>query len=187
MLGTNEHRDNGNTILTQLCKAIQTGPNQSVYLIDGPGGEPKKPNYLDPRLGTYNASQCERDPKTGLITVKKTLKTENIPGRLRAMMDGAGSEDAIAEALLVVETMMESSKKPLILNLAGFSRGADNILRLANELAVRYNRDELIVNMFALDPVAGPLRTDATRARLIPSIVANYEAVFMSDDNRKGI
>ena len=180
MVGKGDHGDNRNTILTQLCKAIQTGPNQSVYLLDGPGGESKKDNYLDPRIGTYKASDCVRDNHTGEISVTKTLKTENVPGMLRAKLNGAGSNDAISEALLVIDTMLQNSKKPLILNLTGFSRGADNILRLANELATRYSSDELTVNLFALDPVAGPFRTDAPRARLIPDIVAHYEAVLIN-------
>lgn len=180
-LGTNEHRTNP-SILTVLNNAVRTGTHQSVHLIDGPGGDEAN-DKAHPRLGTYDHTSTY-DPATGKIDVTKQQRKRGKVGAFSSRVAGQGMEDAVAETLSVVEAMMKAHKKPLIVNMAGFSRGADNALRAANELSARYSRDELIINFFSIDDVPGPYRNNrggmtATRARLVPGIVKNYEAILM--------
>ncbi len=186
LLGTGEHRDQGATLITQLCHSIEVGKNQSVHLIDGVAAKPKDAKSAHPMLGTYDVTECIRE-SDGRISVTKTPKAFGACSQAAGLIKGKGTNDAIAEALLVIETMLNDKPDdgtPLTINLAGFSRGADNAVRLANAIAEKYTRKEVVVNIFALDPVPGPMRQDATKARLIPDIVDNYEAVLMRNDTR---
>jgi hypothetical protein len=177
MLGTNEHRSH-KTILTELIDSIEVSPNQFAHLIDGPGGS-GGPNHEHPMLGTYEFKYDEN----GLPTKPPLGKSETLQ-QVKGLLTGDGFEDAIIEAKQVIKRLIDTGHKPLTLNLAGFSRGADNILRLSNELNAIYTRDELIINIFAIDPVPGPKRQLATRARIIPELVQDYVAVLQRDESR---
>lgn len=193
MLGTNEHRNTHKTLLTQLLDSIQTGPNQYKHLIDGLGGgsggktnPANKEGQVNPRLGSYKVeSKLEND----VLTVHKEPHGRNKIGkfidRVKGLVYGKGHNEAIAEVLDVVQTLVQAGKKPIVLNLAGFSRGADTMLRAINELSLRYTPDEVRVNFFAIDPVPGAGRhKNATRAHFVPDIVNDMQVILMQDDHR---
>jgi Domain of unknown function (DUF5621) len=72
------------------------------------------------------------------------------------------------------------------INLAGFSRGGVSCLRFANRL--RFIYPNLKVNLFAIDPVPGPVSklTDDWEARNIPSNVGEYHVVHMQHVGGQG-
>ena len=155
MLGTGQHRDKVKSILTSLVDSIDIGSNQSAYLIDGLGAPHKNKEHL--MLGTYDLETAYY-PDTGEFKTRKTLKKDplaratEIGGNLR----GDGYLDAIKEICVLAEDMLRAGKSPLVLNLFGFSRGGDTILRAANTLFGLYG-DAVQVNIFAVDPVPGTL------------------------------
>lgn len=192
MLGTNEHRNSNKTLLTQLIDSIQTGPNQFKHLIDGLGGgsggkamSAKKGGQDNPRIGSYTF-ECKLEQDA--LVVKKDRRGRNMLGKfidkVKGLAYGKGHNEAIAEVLMIVETLLQEGKKPIVLNLAGFSRGADTLLRAVNELSTRYTRDEVVVNLFAIDPVPGAGRHAATRAHFVPDIVNDMQVILMQDDHR---
>lgn len=181
MVGTNEHRTKHATVLTELFANMRQDATHSKYFFDGPGAESTSEEH--PRLGTYDVSQLTLDYITGAISAVKKAAVDQV-SQLAGIFAGKGMDHMIQEALAVIDLKLKSGKKPLVINMFGFSRGADNFLRLANEINARYTRDEVVVNILAIDPVPGWLREDATRARLIPGIVKNYESVLMRDETR---
>jgi hypothetical protein len=191
LLGTGYHRlqKKGRSLLTELASHIETGPNQSVHLIDGLGGEPDKDSPQaknHPLLGTYDF-QCDYDASTGVITTQKTdissiFGTSALSGKLK----GSGYREAMAEAILVIETMIAAEKKPLIINMYGFSRGGDTALRICNVLHSMHKPEDVKVNIFAIDPVAGTGRRKAKKAQLIPNNVEEFYAILMQDENSLG-
>ena len=191
MLGTDYHHLNPKQrhVLTDLSSAIETGPNQSVHLIDGVGGEPdaNHPQAAEhPMLGDYDF-QVKYNLTSGNITSQKTHRktfygTNSITGRLA----GKGYQDAITEAIQVINCLQHAGKTPLIINMYGYSRGADTALRIANILHSLYKPSEVKVNIFAIDPVAGVGRRQANKAQLIPNNVEEYQSIFMQDENRPG-
>ncbi len=181
MLGTGQHRDTFQDVLTSLVDSLEVDAKQSVHLIDGPGGVNKHPAH--PMLGNYTV-RTAFNPATGKITVEKTLKPEDQQiTALNANITGAGGDDAILEARSIVAEMLKAGKSPLVIDMFGFSRGADNCLRTANILYALYG-DAVKVNIFAIDPVPGTGRQGAKKARIIPPNVKEYRAILMQDERQ---
>lgn len=183
MLGTGQHQSNVKSVLTQLYDQMEVSENQSKHLINGPGGQAAV-DSKDFMLGTYDFS-VSYDSTCGKLIPEKTMKKKlDASTQIAGNLTGFGFEDAINEALKTIEAMDPNVDAPVVLNMYGFSRGADTILRIANELNRRYGHDVITVNIFAIDPVPGAGRNDATRARIIPGNVKRYEAVLMEDERR---
>jgi hypothetical protein len=191
LLGTGYHRLQAEErhLLTDLADAIDIGPNQSVHLIDGLGGHPDSKHQkskLHPMVGTYNF-KCHYDASTGAITTTKKLKSTFFGASTAGgQLKGSGYREAIDEAVNVIEAMIAAGKKPLIINMYGFSRGGDTALRICNVLHSHYKREEVKVNIFAIDPVPGAGRRKAKKAQFIPNNVEEYYSILMQDENRPG-
>lgn len=81
------------------------------------------------------------------------------------------------------------------INLTGFSRGAVTCLKIANVLQRKLRNfcdrngnsmlDQIEVNIFAEDPVAGLTDKSDLDARVIPPIVKHYIAILQSDEVRR--
>ncbi len=85
------------------------------------------------------------------------------------------------------------------INLSGFSRGSTTCLKIANALQVMLENGELVgkdgkklslddieVNIFAEDPVAGASDKGDLTNKVIPPIVRNYTATLQMDEFRRG-
>lgn len=182
MLGTGEHHGRHDTVLTALARTIEQTPNQKVHVIDGPGAYPPL-GSSHPMLGTYHFD-CQLDLETLDVLPIKTLKTGYFEATsiLSGLITGGGTQDAIAEAVKYIDIMMRANKKPLVINLFGYSRGSDTILRLSNVLYHTYQRADLEINIFAIDPVPGPRRHGSIHGRLVD--VNDYEAIYMKHETR---
>lgn len=187
MLGTNEHSQRVKTVLTQLESILEVSDKQSVHVINGVGGVAKK-GVPDPQpmLGTYDF-RCDYDPNSGKITSHKTQRSASQSvDRRDALISGEGFKDAINEMKSVIDAMLKvESKRPLVINFFGFSRGADINLYAINELKKHYSEDLIAdIHVVSIDHVPGPWRDNVREARLIPDNVSDYQAVLMEDDDR---
>lgn len=193
MLGTGKHHETDKTILTQLVTAVASGSNQTTHLIDGVGGKSKEGSE-DPMLGTYDFAVESFNPENGKLKVRKTPNPgkSSFRTQLGGVSHGVGYRDAMDESLQIVEAMVngdtaiKEGKKQLVINMAGFSRGADTLIRVSNMLAARYPDVKMEVNILAIDPVPGPMRAQARKASLIPDIVKNLVVVSMKHEKRPG-
>ncbi len=224
MLGTGEHRANEKMIVDELIRTIvRDDPNQSFYLLDGPGGRPSKTEKKHPMLGTYDP-MIEFDPDTGQFSeikepkrrskeyqerlktipaeqLKKMQELKAIPTvqlkktkihKAGGVISGSGYREAIVEteriidSILAKDTEIANGQRKLIINMAGFSRGAVTLLLITNTLAARYPDIDLEVNIFAIDPVPGPKRARANKATFVPSIVKHMIVTSMQDESTPG-
>lgn len=182
LLGTGEHHAEVETVLTLLAKAIEENANQKVHVIDGPGANaPLDSDH--PMLGTYHFS-CLTDSQTATIIPVKLLKTGfmETTSTIGGLIAGSGCQDAIREAVQYIDAVIATGKKPLVLNMFGYSRGSDTAVRLSNVLYGLYPREEIEINIFAIDPVPGPKRHSSIRSRLVD--VNDYEMVLMCHETR---
>lgn len=188
MLGTWEHQEKIQTVLTEFYEQIEVGPLQSKHLINGLGASPGKADSNALMVGTYTFT-VNYDSSTGELQVKRLPAKHHFFAKYRAMITGWGYREAIDESLAVIDAMLKSStvsNLPLTINMLGFSRGADTLLRVCNVLQRWYGKDQINVNMFAIDPVAGFGRRHPEKARLVPDSIAEYEIVLMENEKRFG-
>lgn len=185
MLGTNEHRDNMHTVLTQLADCLANDAMQTVHLINGIGGVSKKSNGL-PMLGTTDFSCCYDIENHQLICQRKLRETSQQINYVDAILNGAGYKDAKQEMRKVIDAMLaHDTNIPLTINFFGFSRGADTNLRMANELKQLYGSDRIReVNILSIDQVPGPDRANALNAKMVPDNIKHFVQVLMEDDKR---
>lgn len=191
MLGTQQHQSKDQNILTEWINEINKvnkiigddtlvthNTNRFTHIINGIGGESRDNT---PMLGTYEFNSFFIDNK---LSHNKTPNESMFnPMASYANIKGSGYEEAIEEALNIVRTLIKNNKVPLTLNMAGFSRGADTILRISNAIYAEFG-NKIEINIFAIDPVPGPFRQDSRKARIIPPNVKTYESVLMRDDQR---
>jgi hypothetical protein len=188
-LGTGYHRLNKGKqhLLTELENSIISTPNQYVHLIDGLGGVPDSDNASKakyPMLGTYDFTSSYDAENNELITNKTPRSAALASSVFAGKVQGIGFHDAMAEATALVDTLVAAGKKPLVINMYGFSRGADTALRFCNTLNGKYA--DVKANIFAIDAVAGVGRRSAKKGRLIPEMVEEYHAVLMANENNFG-
>lgn len=146
-----------------MVSALARECSSGGYIINGPGGRSLDPDKASTIPGTYKI-----DPKTGEKIPKITRIHDAITGAVGAAT-GWGVEDNLIEMLLIVS---RQDPLPETINLCGFSRGADSCLRFANLMDKYY--PAVKINIFAVEPVAGPGRREAIEARFIPSNVQHY-------------
>lgn len=208
-MGTKCHHSNkdSQSILTSLFKVIDTSkPDKGVskqytHMIDGFGAKPKKSKEelideneakLHPMLGAYDVD-CEYDAKEDRVIVTKKKHELGVIEEarrkiLQAQIRGKGYKKIVEEIIKVCDALMQTGKAklPLILNLYGFSRGADTALRVANILLAEYGLEDVRINIFAIDPVPGPNRKGHMKARIIPPNVDNYVSILMKHEPALG-
>ena len=184
MLGTGENQGGKPGLLSNFAAAINQTDKQYVHLINGVGGVAKSDQEDNPMVGTYDVT-VNFDEQTQKLSVTKKIRSAfKSVSRLAALVAGTGYKDAINEALAVIDKLIKAGKKPLVLNLYGFSRGADTMLRLSNIIAKKYPNEDITINILDIDPVPGLGRRSAPNARYIPKQVKHYESILMEDEKR---
>jgi len=166
--GTGFNRENEGELIANLGKITQgmearpknMTPVCSWMINDGPGSKPK-------------------DPKSGAKTPGSGPFKE-----LRGTLFGHGWQSNVEGSMDCIKWM--SSQKPIhIVNMAGWSRGAVTCHMLADALRKDRATRNIAVNIFAVDPVAGPGNRNAPDKNSLPTNVANYTAVISQHENRK--
>ncbi len=103
--------------------------------------------------------------------------------KLRGNVTGHGWEQNVTQAMTIIQFIHAASPISVI-NMAGWSRGAVTCHMLSNALASDPKTQNIKINIFAADPVAGPgNRADPTKNKL-PANVANYFAIVAENENR---
>jgi hypothetical protein len=131
-----------------------------------------------------------KGPKSASPPKKESLYKEAIgdtyqTGQTQGRIFGIGWDDNVARALdIVCGLAFEHNKKPDVINLVGWSRGGVTALLIANAIFDVFHY-EIVVNIFAIDPVpGGATKRNDSRISVIPPNVNNYFAVIALDDNR---
>lgn len=96
---------------------------------------------------------------------------------------GAGEQDNLALAMAHIKRKMSTvnSQEAVHINLSGYSRGAASAIYLANRIYKHYGT-RIKVNLFLIDPNAGPGRQFDQQKRNIPPIVEQMYVVFNRDE-----
>lgn len=198
-LGTTEHRENTRNIITGFHEAMlaQNNPHIISRLFDGPGSRPSSNNSKHPIPGTYIYNP-DSDEKIR-ISANISRNVDDVIKRLTGSLVGDGTDYLLFEAILFInKTIKERSfnpkidQKKIVINLHGFSRGADSCVRMANILDKLY--PDIDVNLLLIDQVPGPTKMHDPNSYTIPANVKRLNSVFMlheyipgfdiQDDNR---
>ncbi len=185
-LGTQQHRDTHRSALVTAHEQINELASESdssvaAWLIDGPGcvGTLEHPMpgtyYYDEKSGQKILDQELAD--TQLRTFRRTLS------RYYRAVTGEGIESSLLEATLYIKGIIAQNGGvlPSELNLQGFSRGADNCVRLANLIYSMY--PSIKINLFLVDPVPGPRRRDDPESYYIPPNVKDCHMIMMLNEH----
>jgi len=166
--GTGFNRDRTEELighLGQITAGMQAKPGnvtpQCKWMIcDGPGSSPKKGAVTDART-----------PGSGVLA------------KLRGNLTGYGWEQNVADTMGIIK-FMHASSPIVVINMAGWSRGAVTCHMLAHALYSDPVTQNIAVNIFAADPVAGPGNRADPNKNTLPPNVANYFAVAAENENR---
>ena len=150
--------------LGSITSGMQAKPNsvtpQDKWMIcDGPGSSSKG---INPDAHT---------PGSGLLK------------KLRGNVTGHGWEQNVNAAMTIIKFIHAASPISVI-NMAGWSRGAVTCHMLCHALASDRETQNIAVNIFAADPVAGPGNRADPRKNTLPGNVSNYFAVVAENENR---
>jgi hypothetical protein len=167
--GTGFNRERTEELIANLA-TITTGtgatpasinPGSDTWIInDGPGSKAKV------------AGSGAATPGSGLFK------------QLRGNISGHGWEQNVANSMNVIRFIHKSSPLATV-NMAGWSRGAITCHMLAHALHKDPATANIAVNIFAVDPVAGPgNREDPEKVTLAPN-VHDYMAILSEDESRK--
>lgn len=180
-LGTGNHRTTHETVLVSAHNQINElakAPNSRVvaWLIDGPGcdGTPEHPT---PGTYFYQEGKKTHDPQ---LANEQMRKFRNAMKQL----SGEGVESSIMEATTYIEEVIAQNGDvlPKELNLQGFSRGADNCVRLANIIYLLH--PSIKINLFLVDPVPGPDRRDDPESYHVPPSVQHAQITLMLNEHK---
>lgn len=175
--GTGQHRETSRrTLIDQFTDEATPDPQHSVYEFDGIGSKPANKASQHPTPGTYTF-----DPENGKKIPHTQQPPSNLAWTLFAKAFGAGVESLVAEAYQVIEQLEDSDKKPGVINITGFSRGAYTSILTAQMIRRLY--PDIRVNLFLIDPVPGLGRKSDLDALLIPSNVDNCTIVLQKDED----
>jgi hypothetical protein len=158
-LGTHQAKADRNSILHAFHDAVDGDDGQNKLMLDGPS--------------TFG-DRTEANVQEGVRSILAWLRTaQRIDGKYK-------------------------------INMAGYSRGAVTCLRIANRLQSEMRRlmgeekrgvvdltgqpitlDQLELNIFGIDPVAGPGDRTDPEARNIPAIVKSYKFTLQKHERRQ--
>lgn len=184
LLGTNENAGKTKTILTALYESMDVTPQQARHLINGPGGTSTDPKH--PMLGSYyfecdyNATTCEFNCR------KKTKSFLNSTTKAGGLGLGSGMQDASDEIIQVIEAWRAAHGEhlPKSIKFWSFSRGAVCANLAANDIYQKYGMN-LKVDIFAIDPVPGPMQNAGPKEVTIPPNVTNCMIILMDGERRQ--
>lgn len=186
VMGTAWHENKPGNLIAAVMDCVEGGPNQGKMLIGGPAGKFDDPSAT-PMLGTYRVNSAEFNSENGKFDFNRASKNWSDKATTAGgWIRGAGYHDAIDEIVKGCEAMMKAGKKPLTINLFGFSRGADTTLRASNILVEKFGDAIKEINIFAFDPVPGAGRSDARKACMVPSKVKEFTVMLMADETTPG-
>lgn len=184
-LGTGQHRDTHRSVLVSAHNQINSlaqDPNSHVaaWLLDGPGciGTIEHPT---PGTYYYKDGKNTNDP---LLAAGEVRRFRDALSEVYRAVTSEGVESSILEATHYLEEIIVQNKGvlPTELNLQGFSRGADNCVRLANIIYLLY--PDIKINLFLVDPVPGPGRRDDPESYHMPPNVNNCHITLMLNEHR---
>jgi hypothetical protein len=141
------------------AKPSSVTPQDRWMICDGPGSSP---TGINPDA---------RTPGSGLFK------------KLRGNITGHGWEQNVEDAMTIIKFIHGASPISVI-NMAGWSRGAVTCHMLSHALAEDSKTQNIQVNIFAADPVAGPGNRADPRKNTIPRNVSSYFAVVAENENR---
>jgi len=135
------------------------GPHDAWMIHDGPGSSSKVEGS-----GAHT-------PGKGILK------------KLRGNLTGHGWEQNVEDAMDAIRFLTQQ-RKIAIVNMAGWSRGAVTCHMLANALRKDPLTAGISINIFAVDPVAGPGNRKAPEKNSLGDNIANYQCVVSEDENR---
>lgn len=168
MHGTSYHE--GGNVQSLVSKFAEVTDN--AIIANGPGSATAEAEEITSTPGLYALSRDNQ-------RVALTTPIPSAVVKLVGLVAGYGVEHNLVEMFLRV---WRTLPRPKTINLMGFSRGADACLRFANILYRHF--PEININIFAVEPVAGPGRGENDYARRIPPNVKNYVATLAMHENR---
>ena len=175
-LGTGHHRDTHHTLLKDSYEQINKAgvADVSARLFDGVGC---KGTTEHPTPGQYIVLEDKKIP------VPPSLGFKGL-ARLNGILFAEGTDSLIVEALSYIAdlTAKNNGIAPEVINLQGFSRGADTCVRLANVLNTLGIKSR--VNLFLVDQVPGSFRRDDAESYIIPANVDNFTAHLMLNEHK---
>lgn len=184
-MGTGQHRDTHRSALVSAhnqLNGLAQKPDSSIaaWLIDGPGC---RGSVEHPMPGTYYYRNGVKIPDADLAAGEERKIRDALRQNYHALT-GEGIESSILEAINYLDDIIgrNEGKVPSELNLQGFSRGADNCVRLANVMYLLY--PNIKVNLFLIDPVPGPGRRDDPESYHIPPNVGTCHVTLMNNEHR---
>lgn len=184
-LGTGQHRDTHKSVLVSAHDQIHqqaSNPNSAVaaWLIDGPGCYGTINN---PTPGTYFYHDGKKIVDKDLIDEQVRNFRYRFDRNYRAVT-GKGVESSLLEASTYLEEIIakNNGELPKELSLQGFSRGADNCVRLANMIYQLH--PSIKINLFLVDPVPGPGRRDDPDSYYLPPSVQDCQINLMLNEHR---
>ena len=186
-LGTENHRDTHKSVLVtdyDRINALASQPDSPIaaWLIDGPGciGSPEHP-----RPGTYFYTQGKKIRAPDQIAAA-SHKFQAWLKRTYGALTGEGVESSLLEAVVYLEEIIAQNAGvlPKEISLQGFSRGADNCVRLANTIYKLH--PDIKINLFLVDPVPGPGRLDNPESYHIPPSVQDCQIALMLNEHKRG-
>lgn len=191
--GTNSHRtDKDKEIVTEFGKLASGQEYRDYLILDGPGAPPRGDSAAardNPMAGTFDPYTRDKTAKSpqalrdaGFTKNVKNPKFMDMskPSALRGTAFGKGWDDNVVHA---IATISELDPLPERINMIGWSRGAVTCTKAAFLLQEVY--PQIAVNIFAIDPVAGPYNKGLDDTSTIKQNVHNYIAVLMMDEKRK--
>jgi hypothetical protein len=176
---------------------INMGPGSETVTTTSRGYEYSTPGQRNPFTGGKKTTEAPSipgyfaalgGPRSGATEHRSfideakgdTYETARKSGRLF----GIGWDDNVARAADMVQGLVfDHGRKPLCINMVGWSRGAVTCLRIANLLFDVFHY-EIPLNILAADPVPGGKNLRSPDMVTIPPNVRNYLAIIALDDDR---
>ena len=173
-------------------ESVDSGKSTRGYSYSTPGTKNPFTGELKSESSPHNPSPLAalKGPQSASTPKKESLykealgdsfKTEQTPGRVF----GLGWDDNVARSLdIICGLAFDHNRRPDVINLVGWSRGAVTTLLIANAIFDVFHYD-IVVNIFSIDPVpGGATKRINSRITDIPPNVNNYFAIIALDDVR---
>ena len=178
--GTKSHRGKQEHELITRFGAQALGAEYEDYLItDGPGARTKK-DRSNPMAGTFDPYTKNKQPKKRFpFPNKADFMKPKTTGLASGLLMGEGWDDNVIHAMATIANL---DAPPRRVNMIGWSRGAVTCLKMAHRLQEVY--PTIDVNIFAVDPVAGPRNGKAHDTTIITPNVRNYVGTLAIHENR---
>jgi hypothetical protein len=109
-----------------------------------------------------------------------------LPLDQKLQISGIGVDENIVNVLSTLKFLERAGTLPTKVNMMGWSRGAVTCIRIAHFMNLDPRLQQIPVNIFAVDPVAGEGHDVERDAHTINANVKNYIATLAVHENRNG-